>query len=825
VKRSAASLFLFFIVAANCAFGCTQVFSALSINGTQYPVQSTLTFPPSIVSGLVPLNIQFRLVSEAQVAASSVSLSYAIDNQAVSPVLTDNFSWSLDTSTIADGAHSLSVLYVNEPAPGQPCYAFLTRQYTFVASNSGKAMSGPQLVPVIAPPQGYGPVLPQFADFVSYPGTLPHSTSHPFPYQFVAPANGITPSVFWSEPLLSPTSNVAEAQPAYWQLKNGSIVEDPLFTSLIGCDDLRDAKAGFDVMGPRWELRKGHFDGTQDDVSLSSYVTFTPNLDGPGFYGVSMDGRLFLLGMDGSVKTIAGWTGNRNVPAFDYLDGSVPLPSVKNQQSLIGKFDVQFYFPTDLAIDPTNHSHIFVADMNNHRIALVDISQSPPVITTYAGLAGQSGYINGPSAMSLFNQPSSLAIAPDRTIYVADAQNAAIRKIDPSGNVTTLVGLGPLVEPTAALVAAAPLTYAPRVTLPFTVALINYPNAIRFDSKGNLVLAETVSQTIRYIDLQAQTVTTIAQLSNVGSPHGEQIWLDVDRNGNVGEKDDIITSMVTGKQNGLYRVPIMGTTSVPLSTLTAHTTNPLYGGQSTQSAMPWTSGPWSVSIDDQEGRLIVSGVQSAGVVSLRLLQATDPTFQLNLPDYSAGKLIWLNGTVPNFPFGSRPSFAALHGVEGHSGLGNVLNFDDMVSMNDVQLATYLQGGAQGSVPRPELTGNDLRNLIYYIRRTSQGGSSVKPGASIAASPVPTISTISTIQNGATNTEISWTTSEATLGFVAWGTTSGVYFGWSPIEAGYSATHSVNVSNLPAGQKIYFVVRAKDQTGNQAVSAEEAITLQ
>jgi hypothetical protein len=579
------------------------------------------------------------------------------------------------------------------------------------------------------------------------------------------------------------------------------------------------------VMGPRWEQRKGHFDGSQDDVSLSSYTTFAPNLDGPGFYGVSMDGRLFLLGMDGSVKTIAGWAGNRNVPAFDYLDGTIPLATVKNQQSLIGKFDAQFYFPTDLAIDPTNHSHIFVADMNNHRIALVDISQSPPLITTYAGVFGQPGYVNGPAATSLFNQPSSIAIAPDKTIYVADAQNAAIRKIDPAGNVTTLVGLGPLAEPTTTLVAAAPLTYAPRVTLPFTSTLINYPNAIRFDSKGNLVLAETVSQAIRYIDLQAQTVTTIAQLSNVGSPHGEQVWLDVDRNGNIGEKDDIIASMVTGKQNGLYRVPITGTTSVPLPTLTTHATSPIYSGQSTQSAMPWTSGPWSITIDDQEGRIVVSGVQSAGVVTLRLVQPNDPAFQFNLANYSAGRLIWLNGTVPNFPFGSRPSFAAVHGVEGHSGLGNILNFDDMISMSDAQLATYLQNGAQGSVLRPELTGNDLRNLIYYIRRTAQAGSSIKPAANAATSAVPAISAISMVQNNATTATMSWTTNEATLGFAAWGTTSGTYFGWSPIEAAYSTAHSVNVPYLPAGQQIYFVIRAKDQAGNQSVSAEQAVTLQ
>jgi hypothetical protein len=824
VKARVLPLVAFLLLLVNFASSaCTQVFSALSINGVQYTVQSNQNYPPPVVSGVIPLNLQFRNIGETAIPISGVSLRYTVDNQAVGPVLTSSFAWNLDTSTISDGTHSLAVLYINEPAPGDPCYTFLGRQYTFVVSNSGQAITGSQLVPVISPPPGYGPVAPQYADFIKYAGYQSHPAPHPFAYQFIAPAGGSTPTDFWGEPLLKSTSNTGEGLPAYWRLRNGSIVEDPLFTNLLGCDDLRKPRWGFDVAGPFREQRKGHFDGEQDDVSVSSFSTFTANLDGPGFYGISMDGRLFLLGMDGSIQTLAGWATNRNITPFHYLDNSIPMSSVHGQQTLIGNFDAQFYFPTDLAIDPNNHAHIFVADMNNHRIALVDLSKSPPAISTYAGVTGQPGYLNGPAASSLFNQPSSIAIAPDDTIYIADAENAAIRKIDPGGNVTTLAGLGPANEPTTEAIAGTPLAYAPRSAVPFASAYVNYPNAIRFDSRGNLVLAETVSQTIRYLDLASRTVTTIAQFSNTGSAFGEQVWLDVDRRGNIGNRDDIIASMVTGKQNGLYRIPITGTTAVPLPTITTHSTNPLYSGHTHPAAMPWTSSPWSVAIDDQEGRLIVSGVESMGVVSLRLLQPTDPAFQLNLPDYVAGKAVWMNGTVPNFPFGGRPSFAAVHGYEGNSGLGNVSNFDDMVSMTDAQLGTYLQSGADGSVPRPELTGNDLRNVIYYIRRTATGGDLATPGPNNTDKTAPVISAIAATGSGSAAATISWTTDKATLGFVAWGTTSGAYFGWSPLESNYSRAHSVSVQNLPAGQQIYFVVRAKDIPGNQSVSVEQILT--
>lgn len=807
------------------AAGCTPVFSALSFNGVQYPVHAAHGYPPPVLSGVLSLNLQFETRGGVVETISGVSLRYTIDNQPVGPVLANNFAWLFDTSTIADGAHTLSVLYVNEPAPGTSCYTLLGRQYVFVVSNSGQAITGSQVVPAVAPPLGNGLILPQYADFVTYPGSRTHSAPHPFGYSFIAPANsGANPADLWAEPLLSPSSITGEPLPAYWQLKNGSIVEDPLYSSLFYCDDLRQPAWLFDLMGSTWEQRKAYFDGSQDDVGISSYTTFTANLDGPGYYGVGLDGRLILLNMDGSVQTLAGWVAKRAITPFEYLDDSIPLSAVQGQQQLIGNFDAQFNFASDLAIDPRNHAHIFVADMNNHRIAMIDLSQSPPVISTYAGVVGQPGYLDGPAASSLFNQPSSLAIAADGTMYVADAENSLIRKIDPARNVTTLVGLGPSQEPSTNVVAAAPLTYAPLSAVPFASAYVNYPNSLRFDSVGNLALAETVTQTIRYINLSANTVTTLAQISPVGNPFGEHIGLDVDRKGNVGNRDDIIVTLVAAEQNGLFRVPIAGTTAVPPPTVTAHATNPLYSGHSVKSAVPWTVEPWSAAIDDQEGRLLVSGVQSTGVVSLRLVQTTDPAYKLNLADYSAGRNIWITGTAANFPFGSRPSFAALHGVEGHSGLGNVLNFDDMVSMTDAALGSYLQSGADGSVPRPELTGNDLRNVIYYIRRTATGGDLVTPGADSTDQTAPTIGVVAATQTDSTDAKVTWTTSEPTLGFVAWGTTSGNYFGWSPIESGYATSHSVAVSNLPAGQTIYFMVLAKDQAGNQGVSPEQTLIL-
>lgn len=58
-----------------------------------------------------------------------------------------------------------------------------------------------------------------------------------------------------------------------------------------------------------------------------------------------------------------------------------------------------------------------------------------------SGLVG-AGYLDGPREQALFRMPSDLAVDASGNLYVADRNNSAIRRIDTSGNVTTLVGQG-----------------------------------------------------------------------------------------------------------------------------------------------------------------------------------------------------------------------------------------------------------------------------------------------------------------------------------------------------------------------------------------------
>jgi len=99
----------------------------------------------------------------------------------------------------------------------------------------------------------------------------------------------------------------------------------------------------------------------------------------------------------------------------------------------------RFFTPDGVAVDSAGN--VFVADQNNHTIRKVTPAG---VVTTLAGLAGTSGTNDGTGSAARFNQPNGVAVDSAGVIYVADTQNHTIRKVTPVGTnwvVTTLAGL------------------------------------------------------------------------------------------------------------------------------------------------------------------------------------------------------------------------------------------------------------------------------------------------------------------------------------------------------------------------------------------------
>jgi len=95
-----------------------------------------------------------------------------------------------------------------------------------------------------------------------------------------------------------------------------------------------------------------------------------------------------------------------------------------------------FNSPSGVAVDSTGN--VYVADTFNHLIRKVTPTGA---VTTLAGQAGASGSVDGTRGLARFNAPTGIAVDSAHNVYVADTYNNTIRKVTPAGVVTTLGGL------------------------------------------------------------------------------------------------------------------------------------------------------------------------------------------------------------------------------------------------------------------------------------------------------------------------------------------------------------------------------------------------
>ncbi|HEY8026948.1 MAG TPA: DUF4214 domain-containing protein [Burkholderiaceae bacterium] len=151
-----------------------------------------------------------------------------------------------------------------------------------------------------------------------------------------------------------------------------------------------------------------------------------------------------------------------------------------------------FNGPQSLASDGAGN--IYVADMNNSEVRKITPTGS---VTTLAGLAGAMGSADGSGSAARFYQPPGVAADTAGNVYVADAQNSSVRKISSSGVVTTLAGG----------------TYG-SADGTGSAASFSFPSGVAVDGAGNVFVADYDSNTIRKITA-AGVVTTVAGTTGV----------------------------------------------------------------------------------------------------------------------------------------------------------------------------------------------------------------------------------------------------------------------------------------------------------------------
>jgi sugar lactone lactonase YvrE len=137
----------------------------------------------------------------------------------------------------------------------------------------------------------------------------------------------------------------------------------------------------------------------------------------------------------GVVTTVAGQT-----PHPGHADGAAA--------------DATFCVPSGVVADAAGN--LYVADTYNYVIRKITPAG---VVTTLAGIAGTPGFVNGPGQSATFSYPQSIAIDAAGNLYVTDLLNGAVRKVTPTGVVSTFVPPGQFVQIAGVAVDAAGNVY------------------------------------------------------------------------------------------------------------------------------------------------------------------------------------------------------------------------------------------------------------------------------------------------------------------------------------------------------------------------------
>jgi sugar lactone lactonase YvrE len=191
----------------------------------------------------------------------------------------------------------------------------------------------------------------------------------------------------------------------------------------------------------------------------------------------------------------------------------------------------KFAYPLNICAD--SKGYLYVTDFFNNRIRKISPTGE---VTTIAG--SSVGYADGVGLNAKFNQPAGICIDPQGNLYVADESNNRIRKINPSGMVTTIAGngTGGFINGVAA------------------EAEFHGPLGLCIDAGNNLYLTDYFNNSVREIS-SVGVVTLLAGRGGIGYTDGGGsiaefnglFGICVDQNNNLyvtDEKNNLIRKIV-----------------------------------------------------------------------------------------------------------------------------------------------------------------------------------------------------------------------------------------------------------------------------------------
>ena len=157
-----------------------------------------------------------------------------------------------------------------------------------------------------------------------------------------------------------------------------------------------------------------------------------------------------------------------------------------NGDDILASGRAQLNYPWALALDAAGD--LYIADRGNHRIRRLNLAANTITTVAGTGVAGNSGDYGAATSAELF-LPSSVAVDAAGDIYIADSENARVRKVDAStGIINTVVGTTPALNAESIGDGG-----------PSTSAQLSFPVGVTLDAMGDLYVTDRLANVVRKV--------------------------------------------------------------------------------------------------------------------------------------------------------------------------------------------------------------------------------------------------------------------------------------------------------------------------------------